>query len=77
MALDLLVKLLAFNPKKRITVYEAIQHEYFAHMTALETPPTSKIRFNWSWEYNNTQLLNCPKLVKNLIYMESLVFHPD
>ena len=40
-AIDLLTKLLSFNPKKRISVYEAIQHEYFAAITKLETPPTS------------------------------------
>jgi len=29
LAIDLLSKLLMFNPKKRITVREAIKHEYF------------------------------------------------
>lgn len=29
LAIDLLQKLLAFNPAKRINVYDAIKHEYF------------------------------------------------
>ena len=30
LAIDLLTKLLSFNPKNRISIYEAIEHEYFA-----------------------------------------------
>ena len=41
LAIDLLSKLLAFNPKKRITVSEAIRHEYFKKIIALETPPVA------------------------------------
>jgi serine/threonine protein kinase len=33
LALDLLSKLLTFNPKKRITVRDAISHEYFREIT--------------------------------------------
>lgn len=75
-AIDLLTKLLSFNPKKRISVYEAIQHEYFAAITKLETPPTSQVKFNWEWEYLHTKLLNSIPFVKKLIFMESLRFHP-
>ena len=43
-AIDLLTKLLAFNPKKRITVEQAIQHQYFAKILALEPrPPKAEI----------------------------------
>ena len=76
-AIDLMSKLLSFNPRKRLTVYEAIQHEYFAQIIALETPPTSQVKFKWDWEYKNTKLLNQIPVVKKLIYMESLKFHPE
>jgi serine/threonine protein kinase len=71
LALDLLSKLLCFNAKKRITVREAIQHEYFKEITQLETPPVAQVKFNWDWEYKNTKLLSSIPFVKKLIYMES------
>ena len=77
LAIDLLSKLLAFNPKKRITVSEAIRHEYFAKIIALETPPVADVQFNWEWEYKNVRLLNSIPFVKKLIYLESLFFHPE
>lgn len=77
LAIDLLSKLITFNPTKRLTIYEAIQHDYFAQIIALETPPKSQVKFNWEWEYNHTKLLSSIPLVKKLIYMESLFFHPE
>lgn len=35
------------------------------------------MQFNWDWEYRNKELLNSIPFVKNLIYIESLYFHPD
>jgi len=43
----------------------------------LETPPVAQVQFNWDWEYRNKDLLNSIPFVKNLIYIESLFFHPD
>ena len=71
LALDLLGRLLTFNAKKRITVKEAIAHEYFREITSLETPPVASVKFNWDWEYKNTKLLSSIPFVKKLIYMES------
>lgn len=70
-------KLLAFNPQKRINVYEAIKHEYFADINKLETPPLAHVQFNWDWEQKNKEYLNNIPFVKKLIYIESLYFHPE
>lgn len=77
LAIDLLEKLVSFNPNKRITVYDAIKHPYFAEISKLETPPVAQVQFNWDWEYKNLELLNDIKIVKKLIYIESLLFHEE
>lgn len=38
LAVDLLNKLLSFNPNKRISVEEAIQHPYFSNFAELGIP---------------------------------------
>lgn len=35
------------------------------------------MQFNWDWEYKNLDLLNDIKIVKKLIYIESLLFHEE
>jgi len=67
LAIDLLGKLLEFNPDKRISVYKAIEHEYFAKFQKLEKPPISKSKFNWDWEEKNIDKFTIP-LVKQIIY---------
>lgn len=43
MALDLLEKLLAFNPVKRITVEEALKHPYLEPYHDPEDEPTAEV----------------------------------
>lgn len=43
--------MLAFNPEKRCTVDEAIDHPYFANLRKLDkNPPRCPKTFDWSWE---------------------------
>ena len=50
LAFDLLSKMLAFSPDRRITVAEAIAHPYFANFQRLGAPPISETKFDWSWD---------------------------
>ena len=77
LAIDLLSKLLCFDPKQRITVQQAIKHDYFKPIIALENPPVSQIHFNWEWESKFAHLLTHIPFVKKLIYLESESFHPE
>lgn len=65
--------MLCFNPDRRISVAEAIEHPYFKSFQHLGKPPASESHFDWSWD----QFELSKDLLQKLIYMESLFFHPD
>eukprot|EP00457_Paulinella_chromatophora_P004342 gb/GEZN01004354.1/.p1 GENE.gb/GEZN01004354.1/~~gb/GEZN01004354.1/.p1 ORF type:complete len:422 (+),score=58.60 gb/GEZN01004354.1/:39-1304(+) len=49
-AADLLGKMLLFNPKRRITVDQALAHPFFASLIGDVRPKTAKSKFDFSWE---------------------------
>eukprot|EP00456_Euglypha_rotunda_P070017 TRINITY_DN6189_c0_g1_i20.p1 TRINITY_DN6189_c0_g1~~TRINITY_DN6189_c0_g1_i20.p1 ORF type:complete len:329 (-),score=63.97 TRINITY_DN6189_c0_g1_i20:251-1237(-) len=72
-ALDLLDRLLQFNPKKRITVDEALKHEYFKGLTTKEGAPTEcKTQVKWDWE--STELDEAR--IQDLMWDEIYQFRP-
>ena len=48
-AIDLLEKMLVFDPKKRITASEALAHEYLAPYHDPTDEPTADEKFDWSF----------------------------
>ena len=75
---------MTFNPDKRITVEDAINHPYFANLKKLDNPPRCQSTFNWGWEADmqaESQKRKDPyfdrKMICKLIYNESLTYHPE
>lgn len=69
-ALDLLQKMLTFNPDKRITVEECLLHPYFEDVSCLDEEIVSKSIFNWDFD----NIVLSKENLQNLIYNEAINF---
>ena len=72
-ALDLLAKLLVFNPKKRNTVEQCISHPYFEGLHNPEEEPISDVPFDW--KFDDVELTK--ENLQSMVYDEALKFHPE
>jgi len=73
LANDLCERMLQFNPEKRITVDDALQHPYLASLHDINTEPTSEREFDCDFEGQN---LDRHELM-DLVYQEVGKFHPN
>jgi serine/threonine protein kinase len=71
--LDLLSKMLVFNPKKRILAKDVLTHPYLAGLHDKTDEPTAPKKFEF--EYDHKEITE-PEL-RRLLYEESLAFHPE
>ena len=71
--LDLLKKMLEFNPDKRITVEQALSHPYLAQLHFPDDEPVTDPVSLFDFEYER-QLLTMKDL-KDLMYEEILLYH--
>lgn len=71
LALDLLDKMLQFNPSKRITVEEALAHPYLATLHCPDDEPSHPAHFDFAWERDLK--LEKPVLQRHM-YEEILAF---
>ena len=72
-ALDLLEKMLTFNPKKRYTVDQCISHPYFEGLHDPEQEPITTSPFDWS--FDDVELTK--ENLQSMVYDESLYFHDE
>jgi mitogen-activated protein kinase 1/3 len=71
-ALDLLEKMLVFNPDKRYTAEECLAHPYFEEYHSAEAEPLCDEIFDWSWDnFEPTK-----ELLQEMVYDEAFKFHP-
>lgn len=73
MALDLIEKMLTFDPNKRITAEEALAHPYLANLHDISDEPTCPTPFVVDFDEHSLS----EEDIKNLIYEESLQFYPN
>ena len=72
-ALDLLEKMLTFNPKKRYTVEQCISHPYFEGLHDPEQEPITNTPFDWTFDAVELTKEN----LQSMIYDESLYYHDE
>lgn len=72
-ALDLLSKMLVFNPHKRYTVEQCLTHPYFEGLHNPDEEPISESAFDWSFDDIELTKDN----LQSMIYDESLKFHGE
>lgn len=71
-ALDLLNKMLVFNPDKRYTVEQCLAHPYFEGLHCEDDEPKAPQKFEWGFD----NFTPTKPLLQSKIYDESLAFHP-
>jgi mitogen-activated protein kinase 1/3 len=72
-ALNLLGKMLIFNPEKRYTVKQCLKHPYFEGLHNEEMEPECDEPFDWTWDnFEPTR-----EGLQGMVYEESLEFHPE
>ena len=65
--------MLAFNPNKRITVEQALEHPYFEDLHCPEDEPTRDIIPPNEFQYEQYSLTL--QQMKDLLYEETLLYH--
>ncbi|KAG7385487.1 hypothetical protein PHYPSEUDO_001437 [Phytophthora pseudosyringae] len=71
--LDLLEKMLVFDPRKRITIQEALAHPYLSMVRDRSVEKTCPTPFDFAFE--NTDLTK--QKLQELIFEDVCAFHPD
>lgn len=72
-ALDLLSKMLVFNPDRRYTVKECIEHPYFEGLHNPEEEPVCDKPFDWAWDnFEPTR-----ELLQTMVYEEAAKYQRE
>uniref|UniRef100_A0A3N7FNG3 Protein kinase domain-containing protein n=1 Tax=Populus trichocarpa TaxID=3694 RepID=A0A3N7FNG3_POPTR len=72
-AVDLLEKMLVFDPNNRITVDEALCHSYLSSLHDINDEPVCPRPFHFDFEHPSCT----EEHIKELIWRESVKFNPD
>ncbi|PHT86474.1 Mitogen-activated protein kinase -like protein NTF4 [Capsicum annuum] len=72
-AIDLVEKMLTFDPRRRITVEDTLAHPYLASLHDISDEPICTTPFSFDFE----QHALTEEQMKELIYRESIAFNPE
>ena len=72
-SLDVAIRMLTFDPYKRITVEDALGHKYFETLHAPNEEPVAMTAVDWSFD----NFKPSKRILQNFVYLESAKFHPD
>ena len=76
-AVDLLERMLVFDPRGRITIEEALAHPYLKELHDVREEPVCETPFNLSFE-EGYEKIEIPKdILQSLVFQEMLAFHPE
>ncbi|KAL8144315.1 hypothetical protein V2J09_017347 [Rumex salicifolius] len=73
MAIDLVERMLTFDPTRRITVEESLAHPYLARLHDIEDEPNCSETFSFEFERQAMK----EEQMKELIYQEALALNPE
>lgn len=73
LAMDLAEKMLVFDPSKRITVEEALNHPFISSLHEINEEPICQTPFIFDFEQSSLT----EEDIKELIWQESLKFNPN
>ncbi|KAH1097381.1 Mitogen-activated protein kinase NTF4 [Gossypium arboreum] len=73
LAIDLVEKMLTFDPRQRITVEDALAHPYLTSLHDISDEPVCMTPFSFDFE----QHALTEEQMKELIYREALAFNPE
>uniref|UniRef100_A0A7S3MV57 mitogen-activated protein kinase n=1 Tax=Strombidium inclinatum TaxID=197538 RepID=A0A7S3MV57_9SPIT len=74
-AIDLLKKMLTYDPEDRITVEEALKHKYLKQLSCPEDEPTTEPVSAFDFDFEKYSLSK--EDFKDLIYEEIMLYHSD
>ncbi|KAK9038866.1 hypothetical protein V6N11_023709 [Hibiscus sabdariffa] len=72
-AIDLLQKMLIFDPSKRITVTEALQHPYMSTLYDPSCNPPAQVPINLDIDEKNME----EQMIRDMMLSEMLHYHPE
>ncbi|CAM0908030.1 unnamed protein product [Alopecurus aequalis] len=71
LAIDLLQKMLVFNPSQRISITEALEHPYMSALYDPSADPPAQVPFDLDIDKNLST-----KMIRDMIWHEILHYHP-